>query len=363
MRQRPSHLILPGRLRGAACRETCYIGLVANIIDVAKRAGVSPTTAKRAVRSPELLAPATLERVRRAVAELNYEPDQVAATLRRGQGRTVGLIVGNIVEPFFAGLTRAVGKAVREEGYTLLVADNEYDVANELGQLKAFAGLRIAGLILRSGYGTPNLDYLCRMQARGTAVVEVDFTFPGSPFSFVMLDNEGCIRTGIDYLASLGHRRIASLGTFHKTILPDERTLAFPKVMREAGLPLPEAYRRVISPTSADAYALTKELMRLPEPPTALFATTGNLALGAFEALGELGLSVPRDVSLLTFDNYPWTGVVDPAVDVIEQPVERMGRAAARLVLQEVAAPGSPVERLRFGGTLIRRGSCGPPPS
>ena len=145
--------------------------------------------------------------------------------------------------------------------------------------------------------------------------------------------------------------------------MPDERTLAFPAAMAAAGLPLPAAYRRVIHPTPTDAYRLTRELMALPEPPTALFATTGNLALGAFEALRELGLRIPGDVSLLSFDNYPWTSVVTPALDVIEQPVEAMGRAAARIVLREVAEPGRPVERLRFGGTLLKRGSCGPPPA
>jgi len=336
---------------------------VATITDVARRAGVSPTTAKRAIRSPELLAPRTLLKVQRAVAELEYEPDQVAATLRRGQSHTVGLIVGNIVEPFFAGLTRAIGKALRAEGYTLLVADNEYDVKNELEQLKAFSGLRVAGLILRSGYGTPNLEYLRRMQARGTAVVEIDYIFPQSPFSHVMLDNKGCVHTGVAYLASLGHKRIASLGTFHKTILPDERTLAFPAAVAELGLPLPPEYRRVIYPTPGEAYELTKELMRLPEPPTALFSTTGNLALGAFRALKELGLTIPDDVSLLSFDDYPWTQVVEPAVDVIGQPVEAMGLAAAELVLQEIRDPGRSAERLRLDGTLLRRGSCGPPPA
>ena len=335
---------------------------MANITDVARRAGVSPTTAKRAIRSPELLAPHTLLKVQRAVTELGYEPDQVAATLRRGQSHTVGLIVGSIVEPFFAGLIRAVGKSLRYEGYTLLVADNEYDATNELEQLRAFVGLRLAGLILRPGYGTPNLEYLCRMQARGTAVVEVDHLSPESPFSHVMLDNEGCVRAGVSYLASLGHKRIASLGTFHKTILPDERTLAFPKVMKELGLSLPSEYQRVIYPTPHDAYLLTNELMQLPEPPTALFSTTGNLALGAFRALKELGLRIPHDVSLLSFDNYPWTQVVDPAVDVIEQPVEAMGAAAARQVVREIRNPGRPPERLRLSGALIRRGSCSRPP-
>jgi LacI family transcriptional regulator len=334
---------------------------VANIIDVARRAGVSPTTAKRAIRTPDLLAPATLEKVRRAVSELNYEPDQLAAALRSGHNKTIGLIVGSIVEPFFAQLIRTVGKAVREEGYTLLVADNEYDAATELEQLKAFYGHRIGGLILRSGYGTPNLEYLRRFRARGTAVVEIDYVFPDSPFSHVMLDNEGGVRTGVNYLASLGHRRIAALGTYHEVILPDERTGVFPGIMQEAGLSLPQAYQRVIRPTPDEAYLLTKELMGLAEPPTALFATTGNLATGAFRALKELQLKIPDDVSLLTFDDYPWTSLVDPPIDVIAQPVDEMGEAAATLVLQEIHSPNSPIERRRFSGRLLKRGSCADP--
>ena len=334
---------------------------MANINDVARRAGVSATTAKRAIRTPELLAPETLQRVRQAVADLNYEPDQLAAALRRGQSHTVGLIVGNIVEPFFAQLIRTVGQAVREKGYTLLVADSEYDAAKELEQLKVFYGHRVGGIILRSGYGAPNHDYLRRFQARGTAVVEVDYFAPGSPFSHVMLANEACVRNGVEYLATLGHTRIAALGTYHETILPDERTAVFPGIMRDAGLPLPRAYQRVIYPTPHDAYTLTRELMNLPEPPTALFATTGNLATGAFQALKELGLTIPGDVSLLSFDNYPWTTLVEPPIDVIEQPVEAMGRAAAALVLREIALPESPVERQRFPGRLLKRGSCAPP--
>lgn len=339
----------------------CYDGLVANITDVARRAGVSPTTAKRAIRTPELLAPETLERVQRAVADLAYEPDQLAAALRRGQSRTIGLIVGSVVEPFFAELIRSIGNAAREQGYTLLIADNEYDARNELAQLKVFYGQRISGLILRSGYGKANLEYLNQMQARGTAVVEVDYFFPGSPFSHVLLDNEGCMHRGITYLAALGHRRIAALGTYHDTILPDERTHVFPKVMRELGLPLPECYQRVIAPTPAESYRITRELMALPEPPTALFATTGNLASGAFRALKELGLRIPEDVSLLTFDNYPWMRLVEPAIDVIEQPVETMGAAAVALVLRRLGHPDAPVEQQRFAGRLIVRGSSGPP--
>lgn len=330
------------------------------INDVAELAGVSPTTAKRAIRSPEKLAPETLKRVQRAIEDLHYEPDNLASALRSGQSKTVGLIVGSIVEPFFAQLTRTIGKEVRDRGYTLLVADSEYEAANELEQLKAFHGNRIAGLILRSGYGKSNLTYLERMKERGTAILEIDYFFPGSPFSHVMLDNEAGIHAGVEYLASLGHRRIAALGTYHPTILPDERTQAFPRAMQAAGLALPEAYQRVIRSSPQEARTLTRDLMRLNEPPTALFATTGTLAIGAFMALRELGLRIPEDVSLLSFDDYPWTSMVDPPIDVLEQPVEAMGRAAVRVLFAALNGDTSVVKQ-RFPAKLIKRGSCTPP--
>lgn len=130
--------------------------------------------------------------------------------------------------------------------------------------------------------------------------MEVDQFYPGSPFSHVMLDNERGVLEGVRYLAELGHRRIAFLSYISNPEVPDERSLAFPKAMRALGLPLPEAYLRPLPALGEPgAYALTHELMRLPEPPTALFAVSGA---GALRALKELGLRIPQDVSLLTFD-------------------------------------------------------------
>ncbi len=340
---------------------------MATIHDVAKHAGVSATTAKRAIRQPKLLAPQTLERVRRAIEELHYEPDQLASALRSGQNNTIGLVVGSIVEPFFAQLTRTIGRATREKGYTLIIADSEYDAELELQQLKRFYGNRVGGLIIRSGYGESNLEYLLRMQQRGTAIVEVDHFYPGSSFSHVMLDNEKGVIAGVEYLVNLGHKRIAALGTYDPIILSDERSQAFPKAMQAAGLSVPQAYQRVIRPTQEEAYQLTHYLMSLDKAPTAIFALTGNEAIGAFRALRELGLKIPQDISLLSFDNYPWTSLVEPPIDVIEQPTEDMGLATVEIVLAaiEKQAKNEPVEiiRKRFPGRLIKRGSCAAPRS
>lgn len=333
-----------------------------NILDVAKRAGVAPTTANRAIHEPHLLKPETLERVRKAIQELGYEPDRVAGSLRRGRTQTIGLMVGNIMEPFFASLVRTVAHAVQGLGYALLVTDNEYDAKLELANLRVLYGHRVSGLIIRSGYGASNLDYLKRMQERGTYVLEIDYFYPDSPFSHVMLDNESCVFEGVRYLHALGHRRIATLGSYDPIHHPEERSRAFPKALQAVGLPLIEEYQRVIRLTEPEAYRLTLELMRLPNPPTAIFSLNGTEAAGAFRALNELGLRIPQDISLLTFDNYSWTSLVTPPLDVIEQPVEEMGYAAVEIVLDAIENRTlDKVVRRRFPGKLIRRGSCAPP--
>ena len=339
---------------------------MSTINDVAKRAGVSATTAKRAVRSPDKLAPATLARVQRAILELNYEPDRLASALRSGQSTTVGLIVGSIVEPFFAELTRAAGRALRARGYTLIVAENEYSSALELELLREFYGNRVGGLVLRAGYGGHNLDYLTRLSERGAAVVEIDYAYPESPFSHVLLDNEAAMGEVVSHLCALGHRRVAYVGMVSQPGGPEERYEGFLKAARRLELALPDAYHRGGAafgavPSEEDAYGITSRLLASPEPPTALVAFNGACTSGAFRAVRDGGLELPRDLSLIGFDNYAWTGLVSPGVSVIEQPTEAMAGAAVEILLGSMGGGENGVVRRRFEGRLLHRGSTGTP--
>lgn len=335
---------------------------MANIADVARRAGVSTTTAKRAIREPDKLASDTLRRVRQAIEELHYEPDQVASALRSGHTTTLGLVIGSIVEPFFAELTRTIVHDVRERGYGVIIADNEYRDDVEANHLRRFHGNRVAGLLWRSAYSSGNLDYVLRMRRRGVAVVEVDYFVPGSPLPHVMLHNRGAIDAGVAHLVAHGHRRIAALSGYHPKLNADERVQRFPEALAAHALELPAAYVSLTSPTEWDAHAATLRLMHLDEPPTAIFATTGSMAAGAYRALRGLGLRVPDDVSLVAFDDYPWMGLVTPGIDTLAQPVEAMGRAAVRLLFDQMRlGADAPVERLRFPAELVVRGSVRPP--
>lgn len=333
---------------------------MATIEDVAKLAGVSPTTAKRAIRQPELLANETLAQVQKAIATLQYEPDLVAGALRRGHNKTIGLMVGDILEPIFAQFTRIIGEEVRRQGYSLLLADDEYDADVELSNLKMFYGHRIGGLIIRPAYAS-NYDYLKRLEARGVSIVEIDYTQFQSPFSYIMLGNEEAAFEGVSYLYSLGHRRIAFVGRASLTEYPEERFSGFMKAVNHFGLKLPESYLTPLPKYSEKlAYERTHELLNLPEPPTAIFAYNGTCTLSAYRAIQEKGLSIPEDISLLGFDNYSWTSLLVPPLDVFEQPVEQMAFAAVDAVLAKIKG-NTELIRKRFPATLIKRGSCAPP--
>jgi LacI family transcriptional regulator len=335
---------------------------VTSILDVAKKAGVSPTTAKRAVNHPHLLTKATLERVQTAIETLNYEPDRTAGALRRGHSQTIGLMVGNIIEPFFAQLTRTIAKAIHAKGYALIVADNEYDTTLELENLRMFHGQRVSGLIIRSAFGTGNLEYLKRLHQQGTYILEIDHFLPESGFSHIMLDNHGGVETGMRYLHSLGHKKIAALTVFDANKFQDERARAYTEIMTSLGLKIPKAYQRSTDLTEEGAYQRTLELLRLPEPPTAIFSMTGNEAAGAFRALKEQQIRIPEDISFLTFDDYSWTSLVEPPLDVITQPIQDMGLRAAELVINAIERRQLNDQHLeRFPCRLIRRSSCAAP--
>lgn len=329
-----------------------------SIVDVARRAGVSMSTAKRAVQNPELLKPGTLEKVRAAIEELDYEPDFRAGALRGGHTKIVGLIVGSIVEPFFAELARLISRRLHAAGYSVAISENEYRSDLELDSLRQLRRQRVSAVVVRPGYGGSTLDYLEKMQADGTLIIEVDNSQADGRFSSVLLDNEQAVRLGLQHLIGLGHRRIAAIGTYDPIQQREERSRYFVEIMREHGLDVDPAFQQIILYTQEAAFDYTMSVMQLEKPPTAIFAFNDTEAVGALQAIQALGLKVGQDVSLLTFDNYPWTSLTSPGIDALEQPVSSMGNAVSDMVISglEGRGPEAPVH-LRFPAELIKRGS------
>ncbi|GGJ36118.1 LacI family DNA-binding transcriptional regulator [Deinococcus roseus] len=331
-----------------------------NIKAVAKRAGVSPSTAKRAINEPEKLSPALLHRVLQAIKELDYEPDLTARALRQGHTLNVGFLVPDLVEPFSAQLAQEVSVRLQHTPHILLLANSSHQPDLERHNLKRFSGQRISALIIRPSYGSGNLDYLLKMKDKGTYIIEVDHHLPDSPFDHVMLDHEQAIRLGLDHLTALGHTRIACLSTPSREGLLAGRTLMFEREMAARGIPVPPLYREINRHSTEDAYRFTRHLLGLPDPPTALFVLGGLELLGVHQGIQDAGLSVPGDISLLAFDEDAWTSRMKPGIDGIEQPVGMIGETLVRQVLKNTPAPVEPLQ-LKLPGRLIQRGSCAPP--
>ena len=164
------------------------------------------------------------------------------------------------------------------------------------------------------------------------------------------------------YLYSLGHRKIAPLTVFSANKLQDERARAYTEIMTSLGLKIPKGFQHSTDLTEEGGYHRTLELLRLPEPPTAIFSMTGNEAAGAFRALKEQQIRIPEDISFLTFDDYSWTSLVEPPLDVITQPIQDMGLRAAELVINAIERRQLNHQHLeRFPCRLIRRNSCSVP--
>ncbi|MFB9990973.1 LacI family DNA-binding transcriptional regulator [Deinococcus oregonensis] len=329
----------------------------ATIQDVARHAGVSSTTAKRALREPDKLSQSTLARVQAAVKALQYEPDQRAGSLRSGQNLAVGLIVGSLIDPFDAEFAHTTGRILAEAGYTLIISENEYNTANELTELQRLYSQRVAGIILRPENGQESRNYLRHLSSRGVHLLEFDSVPSGSPYPHVALDRVGAMREAVRHLHSLGHRHIVALDTSRLETPPEACVNGFPQT--QTSLTIPSGCQRAPYLTEGAAYHLTRELMAQATPPTAIIALNGTQGIGAYRALGERGCRIPDDVSLITFDNAPWTSLVTPPITVMQRPVHDLAVAATRGMLALIN--GQTVDNQVFPAQLSLRQSTAQP--
>ena len=327
--------------------------MVVGIKDVARAAGVAPSTVSRALgRGP--VSPEVRRKVEAAVAATGYRPNLSARRLRSQRSMTVGLIVADIRNPFFTQLSRAVEDEAYRAGMRVFLCNTDEDPGREAMYLDLMAEERVAGLILAP---TRALDpaLLARVQV---PVVLVDRNLPGAGRDTVVLDNRAATVALVDHLLAGGRQRIA--GLFGATSATgSERRAAFEARMAEHGLPAICA----TAPPSPEAGAAALAGLFAAHRPEALILSNGLFVAAAVRFCRDRGLVVPRDLALAGFDDEIWTALVDPPVTVIRQPVDAFGREAMALLASRAAAPGRPCRTVVLAGELVARGSTAARPS
>ncbi|MGN6488375.1 MAG: LacI family DNA-binding transcriptional regulator [Devosia sp.] len=331
---------------------------MATIHDVAQHAGVSPTTVSRYLNPRIELPPATSARIDAAIARLDYRPNLLAKRLSTGKTEAVGLVTPEIREPFFAELASAFEDEADRHGYTVFMSSTRSDRKREVASLERLHDRHVDGLVLLTN--TPDDGTLARLIGRRKNVVLLDEDIPGVSVPRLFVENREGAATAVRHLIEAGHSRIAYLGGPRGLFSVIERYEGYRTAMASARLPVRPDHVAMGGFDPELARAATLRFLALPEPPTAIFASSDYLAIGAVMGLRQAGIAVPEQMSLVGFDDMPFGALLTPPLTAVRQPVEQLGRSGFQLLLQLLNGE-TPPPLTRLPVSLIRRQSVGPP--
>lgn len=322
--------------------------------EVAAVAGVSLSTVSRVVNGVEV-QPELARRVRDAVALLGYRRDLTASTLRRADrvSATIGLLIEDVANPFFSALQRSVEDVAVSRSVLTVAGSSDEDPARERQLAEELLARGVDGLIVAPTGG--DQSYLARDRQAGVALVFVDRPPNFLDADIVVSDNAGGAYAAVAHLIRHGHDRIAFLGDRPEIHTAVERLRGYREALADHGMAEgPGAVRQgLIAPDQARS--AVRELLRAPNPPTALFTSQNLITIGAVGVLHELGLQ--QQIALVGFDDIALADVVDPPLTVVAQDAAGLGRAAAEMLFARLDGDDRPSRRLELPTMLIERGS------
>ncbi|MGC8794357.1 MAG: LacI family DNA-binding transcriptional regulator [Bryobacteraceae bacterium] len=326
---------------------------MATIYDVARRAGVSTFTVSAVLNQSARVSPELTQRVLRAARKLDYTISFVARSLQTRRTMTVGMLIPDIGNPWFAKVVRGVEDVCRQRQYSVFIG-NTYDQPEiQERYLTVFRSRRVDGMLVFLAPGSE--QQLAPVVKKGPPVVFVGRRPRSFAADSVSANNRLGTRLAVEHLISRGHRRIAIITGPLSLSAGRDRVTGWREGLKRAGLPAPLAYRREADWTAESARRHTHELLSLPEPPTAIFAANFLMMTGVLAALRERGLRVPDQVEVMSSDDSEWLDVFEPRISVVLQPSYEMGETAARLLLERIENPEAPPRRVLLKPSLKLR--------
>ena len=327
------------------------------IKDVAALAGVSVATASRVLSGSPATSPEARASVVAAAAQLDYRPNAQARALRSTHTESIGLLVSDVRNPFFADLAHTVEQAALAAGYVTLLGNANERKEQQDRYLDTLISRRVDGIVVTPlGDGSGSIRSLIQ---RKIPTVFVDRTVDGVDVPSVTTDSETGIRQAVEHLAAAGHTRIGYISGPQAISTGRDRFAAFTRAVAEFGLSQDPELVYFGDFQAASGSLGVHALLELRQPPTALLAADSPMAVGAIAILHKRGLRIGRDVALIAFDDIEWFALLDPALSVISHSVEEMGRIAVKMLL-EVIGGGTPESVVLPSELIIRASSSSP---
>lgn len=331
---------------------------VPTIRDVAALAGVSTATVSNVLSGSRYVGPERRSRVKLAIDELGYRPNGIAASLRSQRTRIIGIVVPDIVNAFFSSFVQHLEGLAAGSGYQIILVSTNEDAAQERERMLALLSRRVDGLIVIPVGDA--FETQADIRSEGVATVIVDRGCQLTGIDTIAADNLSAARDGTRHLIGLGHRDIAMVVSSPTLDNIRGRVDGYRMALEEAGLQ--DRARIVVGGITVESSrAAVADCLRGADRPTALFAGTNIVALGAIHAIRDLDLDFPREISLLGFDDFEWMTVLKPYISTIEQPTGEMAAHAWRLLTDRLARKGGAAARVRLPCTLRVRESTAPP--
>ena len=335
------------------------------MMDVAKRAETTVATVSRVINNVGYVSASLRERVNSAIEEIGYVPDANARTLRTKRSRTIGVVVGDLMNPYSVELANAVTGAAVDYDYTTFIGAATDDVDSDVSVIDAFHRQRVDGLVVATLQTDSSDAALIRLAEHGMPIVLVGRRLDHARIDSISADFRNGGRMAAHHLIDLGHRRIAFVGADLKEAGRVTRLQGYLDALEAAGIRQRPEYilgnrRAAGSPRYSQhgtGHQATLQLLKLPTPPTAIFARNDHTAFGVLQALNEMGLNVPSDMSVIGFDDIPLADRVMPALSSISQPTQSQGQAAVEYLLRRIDGSNEKIKprRLVLECTLVAR--------
>lgn len=342
----------------------------ATVSDVARVARVSKATAARALGDYGAVSDAVRDRVHKAAEQLGYRPNQLARSMTTRRSQTIGIVLGDIENPYFAAATRGAADVAAAAGYDVILSNSDERPEVEAKAIAVLLAKRVDGMLVAPASSLAPGNLRPVIEARRPLVL-FDRTVVGIEADAVVTGNRAAAQQLTELLLDVGHRRIA----FTTTLPHDgpfrradelsmsavaERVDGFLGALTAAGIAQPASFVHLNAPR-AGVDTLVAGLLQSDNAPTAIIASDSLIALAAFRAAQRLGQSIPDQLSLVSFDDADWMSVTMPGITVMEQPIHRVGAEGARILLRRLAGDPSPAATVVFAQRLIERGSVAAP--
>jgi len=333
---------------------------MATIDDVAKLAGVSKSSVSRVLNGNfQYMSDDMKHRILTAIEDLQYSPNSLARGLKKKETQVIGIVLSDISNTFWSDVLKGVQEECNVNGYSLMVSFNEV-AEMERETLLLLRNRQVDGLIVNTTGSNPKLFQ--DLQEEKFPFVMLDRSLDGMNVDTVIVNNLAGAEQAIQHLIDQGHRRIGILLHPLGNLSPRlERLEAYKQTLLSNGLQVSEEYIKICGLARGEGTKAMEELLSMPEPPTAVFTTNIALSLEALTGIKKFGLKVPADISVVGYDDFIWSPLLDPPLSTVAQPSYEMGVMAASLLIDRIRGKRKKSKTVQLQPSLVIRGSCAPP--